>query len=27
MKASAEAQEMRDIMARLDNRGSSLKKR
>ena len=26
-KASAEAQEMRDIMARLDNRGSSLKKR
>jgi hypothetical protein len=27
MKASAEAQEMRDIMARLDNRGSTLKKR
>jgi len=27
MKAAAEAQEMRDIMARLDNRGSSLKKR
>jgi hypothetical protein len=27
MKASSEAQEMRDIMARLDNRGSSLKKR
>jgi len=26
-KAAAEAQEMRDIMARLDNRGSSLKKR
>ncbi|MFT6113218.1 MAG: hypothetical protein ACJA10_000142 [Oleispira sp.] len=27
MKASSEAQEMRDIMARLDNRGSTLKKR
>ena len=27
MKASAEAQEMREIMARLDNRGSTLKKR
>ncbi len=26
-KAASEAQEMRDIMARLDNRGSSLKKR
>lgn len=26
-KAAAEAQEMRDIMARLDNRGSTLKKR
>jgi hypothetical protein len=27
MKASSEAQEMRDIMARLDKRGSTLKKR